>query len=107
MMVSRKHDQRQIPERDDRSRFRSTDRQCGNVLPLADEILRLRPQFAHNWQEGAGNLRISPAIRCTAAAVLKPNALAAAHPSPGEPRASRARKNRTKPNRASHAAIQA
>jgi hypothetical protein len=29
---------------------------------------------------GAGSLRISPAIRCTAAAMLTPNALAAVHP---------------------------
>jgi hypothetical protein len=54
---------------------------------------------------GAGNLRISPAIRCTAEVTPVPNAPAAAHASPGEPRATRARKNRTKPNRASHAAI--
>jgi hypothetical protein len=56
---------------------------------------------------GAGSLRISPAIRCTAAAMLTPNALAAARPILGKPRASRARQKRTKPNRASHTAIQA
>jgi hypothetical protein len=54
---------------------------------------------------GAGNLRSSPAIRCTAEAVPAPNALAAAHASLGEPRAIRVRQNRTNPNRASHVGV--
>src|SRR5262249_56794156 len=56
---------------------------------------------------GAGSLRISPAMRSTVEETPVPKAFAAARPKPGDPFATRARQNRTTPNRASHAAMRA